>query len=189
MPPRKIDCSVEKINLSILWLLMSAQIGVMTRLKFLLAEKMFHSSVLSGSRLIHQWTMWLFKESANAGHLKALSVYGHLLYFKGVTPLDKGKGVTYLLDAAKQGDVKAQYRMGHIYEQGYAHIQKNHENSVRWFVRAAEQGHLLACRRMAKACAEGELGLAINPDQSRYWEQKTYHCLEKASGMQLSLNS
>ncbi len=187
MPARKLTAQL-KINQSILWLLMSEQIGVMTRLKFLLAEKLFHSSVLRHSRLRHQWVMRLFKASANEGHLKALSVYGHLLYFRGISPLDKGQGINYLLDAARQGDVKAQYQMGCIYEKGYGHLQRNSEQAVRWFVRAAEQGHPLACRRMAKACTEGELGLAINPDQSEYWERKTRHSLEKANGMNLSLN-
>ena len=167
---------------------MSEQIGVMTRLKFLLAEKLFHSSVLRHSKLRHQWVMRLFKESANECHLKALSVYGHLLYFRGISPLDKGQGVNYLLDAAKKGDVKAQYQMGCIYEQGYGHLQKNYESAVRWFVRAAEQGHPLASRRMAKACSDGELGLAVNPEQAIYWEQKTRISLGKASGMSLSLN-
>ncbi len=187
MPARKLTAQL-KINQSILWLLMSEQIGVITRLKFLLAEKLFHSSVLRHSRLRHQWVMRLFKASANEGHLKALSVYGHLLYFRGISPLDKGRGVNYLLDAARQGDVKAQYQMGCIYEKGYGHLQRSSEQAVRWFVRAAEQGHPLACRRMAKACTEGELGLAINPDQSEYWERKTRHSLEKANGMNLSLN-
>ncbi|WP_028304141.1 tetratricopeptide repeat protein [Oceanospirillum maris] len=167
---------------------MSEKIGVMTRLKFLLAEKLFHSSMLRRSKLRHQWVMRLFRESADAGHLKALTIYGHLLYFRGISPLDKGQGAKYLLDAAKQGDVKAQYQMGCIYEDGYGHLLKSNEHAVRWFVRSAEQGHPLACRRMVKACSNGELGLAVNPDQCHYWEQKARRSLEHVNGLNLSLN-
>lgn len=157
--------------------IMSEQTRVVTRLKFFLAEKLFHSSILKGSKLRHQWVMKLFKQSANEGHLKALSIYGHLLYFRGASPVDKGQGANYLLDAAKQGDVKAQYQMACIYEKGYGHIQKNFECAVRWFVRSAEQGHPLACRKLATACEKGELGLAKNPDQAEYWQKKIHRSL------------
>ena len=161
---------------------MSVHVGVMTRLKFLLAEKMFHSTVMRHSRLRHQWIMRLFKASAEGGHLKALSMYGHILYKKGFSPIDKGQGINYLLDAAKMGDQKAQYQIACIYEQGYGHLLKNSENAVRWYVRAAEQGHPVACRRLARACAYGELGLAVNPEQSQYWDQKISQNLNQLHG-------
>lgn len=167
-------------------LIMSEQISVVTRLKFFLAEKMFHSPVLKGSRLRHRWVMAWFKQAASEGHLKAQSMYGHLLYFRGASPVDKGQGANYLLDAAKRGDVKAQYQIACIYEKGFGHLQKNYEKAVRWFVRAAEQGHPLACRKMASACEKGELGLAINPEQVQYWQQKVHRSLEHSSSMTLS---
>ncbi|MAC47239.1 MAG: sel1 repeat family protein [Oceanospirillum sp.] len=166
--------------------MMSEQPRLVTRFKFYLAEKLFHSSVLKGSKLRHQWVMSMFKQAANEGHLKALSIYGHLLYFRGASPVDKGQGANYLLDAAKQGDAKAQYQIGCIYEQGYGHLQKNFENAVRWFVRAAEQGHPLACRKMITACENGDLGLAKNPEQVQYWQQKIHRTLKEASGINLT---
>lgn len=169
-------------------LFMSTPVGTFTQLKFSLAEKLFHSSFLRHSRFRHQWIMRLFKEAANEGHLKALSMYGHLLFFRGVTPVDKGQGINYLLDAAKQGDAKAQYQIACIYESGYGHLLKSTENAVRWFVRAAEQNHPLACRRMAKACEKGELGLVVNMEQALFWSNKVKRFSEPATAAHLSFN-
>lgn len=44
------------------------------------------------------------------------------------------------IDAAKQGDVDAQYNVGLYYYRGQG-VEKNFTQALYWFTKAAEQGH------------------------------------------------
>jgi hypothetical protein len=50
---------------------------------FVIAYALFRSSMQQKSLKKHTFVMKLFRFCADNGHKKALSVYGHLLHFKG----------------------------------------------------------------------------------------------------------
>ena len=80
------------------------------------------------------------------------------------------KGGIYLQRAADQGDMKAQYQMGRIFEEGFEHyFQPNAEKARHYYELAAKQGHQLAVTRMVDIYANGELAVAADESQASYW--------------------
>lgn len=117
--------------------------------------------------------MKLFRFCADNGHRKALSVYGHLLHFKGEGEQNRIQGGIYIQRAAEKGDDKAQYQMGRIFETGYEHyFQPNAAKSVAFYQQAAEQGHQLAIKRLIYVYREGALGLDADPDKEKFWQDR-----------------
>ena len=55
----------------------------------------------------------------------------------------KAQDLEQLRKAAEQGDTRARYNLGHIYDKGEG-VPENDREAVKWFRKAAEQGHALA---------------------------------------------
>ena len=145
--------------------------SLFTRLEYRLAEQLFHTRWLPRSPRTQRLTMHLFQRCANAGHPPALSVYGHMLFHRGLTPQDKARGARYVLEAAQAGDVRAQYQAGQIYEHGCALYPRRDDHAVTWYARAGEDGHPLAAARLARAYREGQLGLPLDDERATHWQQ------------------
>lgn len=142
------------------------------RLEFRIAEQLFHTRwLLPRSSRTQRLTMRLFKRCAEAGHPDALSVYGHMLFHRSVSPQDKARGARYVLEAAQAGDVKSQYQAAQIYEHGCAQYPRREDYAVTWYARAAQSGHFLAAERLARAYQQGELGLTVDSERSAYWQE------------------
>ncbi|SJN14234.1 FOG: TPR repeat, SEL1 subfamily [Halomonas citrativorans] len=142
------------------------------RLEFRLAERLFQNRwLLPRSERTQRLTMRLFKRCAEAGHPDALSVYGHMLFHRSLSPQDKARGARYVVEAAQAGDVKSQYQVAQIYEHGCAQYPRREDYAVTWYARAAQSGHYLAAERLVSAYRLGELGLSIDESQAAYWEQ------------------
>ncbi|MBV1790083.1 sel1 repeat family protein [Marinobacterium sp. D7] len=142
-------------------------------LLFWIAYGLFRSRVWRGSRRRHTLAMKLFRLAADNGNRRALSVYGHLLHFRGEGVANRIQGAIYLQRAAEKGDVKALYQMGRIHEQGFEHhFGIEPAQAVQAYRRAAELGHPLAVKRMVELCREGGLGLSPDAEQLTYWQQK-----------------
>lgn len=140
---------------------------------FYIAYSLFRSSIKQKSLKKHTVVMKLFRFCADNGHRKALSVYGHLLHFKGEGEQNRIQGGIYLQQAAEKGDDKAQYQMGRIFEAGYEHyFQPNAAKSVAFYQQAAEQGHQLAIKRLIDAYREGALGLDADPEKQQFWQDR-----------------
>lgn len=138
---------------------------------FWIANTLFRSRVLQKSRRKHTLVMKLFRYAADNGNKRALSVYGHLLHFRGEGAQNQIQGGIYLQRAADMGDVKACYQMGRIYEQGFAsYFAVDEVKALSYFQQAAEAGHQLAIKRLVEVYSEGELGQSIQPDQVKRWE-------------------
>lgn len=150
---------------------MSQALSLFTRLEYRLAEQLFHTRWLPRSPRAQRLTMRLFQHCAEAGHPAALSVYGHMLFHRGMTPQDKARGARYVLDAAHAGNVRAQYQAGQIYEHGYALYPHRDDHAVTWYARAGEAGHPLAASRLARAYRDGQLGLPVDAERALHWEQ------------------
>ncbi|SHF76379.1 hypothetical protein SAMN02745148_03478 [Modicisalibacter ilicicola DSM 19980] len=145
--------------------------SLFTRLEFRLAEQLFHTRWLPHSPRTQRLTMRLFQRCAEAGHVDALSVYGHVLFHRGVTPQDKAKGALYVLQAAQNGDTHAQYQAARIYEFGCAQYPRRDDRAVTWYARAGESGHPMAAERLARAYRLGELGLSVDAQRSAHWQR------------------
>lgn len=142
-------------------------------LVFMIAYTMFRSFVQKKSRKKHDLVMKLFRFAADNGHQKALSVYGHLLHFRGDGPENRIQGGIYLQQAAEKGDQKAQYQMGRIYEDGFEHyFQMDQVKALNFYTMAAEQGHQLAIKRLVDVFSEGGLGEPVNLSEAQRWQCK-----------------
>lgn len=150
---------------------MSQASSLFTRLEYRLAEQLFHARWLPRSPRTQRLTMRLFQRCADAGHTSALALYGHVLFQRGVSPQDKARGASYVLQAAHNGDSRAQYQAACIYENGCAQYPRRDDHAVTWYARAGEAGHVLAAKRLAQAYRHGELGLAVDPQSASYWER------------------
>lgn len=144
--------------------------SLFTRLEYRLAEQLFHTRWLPRSPRTQRLTMHLFQRCAEAGHLAALSLYGHMLFHRGVTPQDKARGARYVLEAAQAGEIKAQYQAGMIHEHGCTQYPRRDDHAVTWYARAGEAGHPLAAARLAEAYRKGELGLAVDAEHAAHWQ-------------------
>ncbi|WP_129141742.1 tetratricopeptide repeat protein [Modicisalibacter coralii] len=144
--------------------------SLFTRLEFRLAEQLFQTRWLPRSPRTQRLTMRLFQRCAEAGHTSALSLYGHMLYQRGVTPQDKAKGARYVLQAAQTGDARAQYQAARIYEHGCAQYPRRDDHAVTWYARAGEAGHPTAAERLADAYRRGELGLPVDSRRAAQWQ-------------------
>ena len=63
----------------------------------------------------------------------------------------KGKDISSLTEAAKRGDMKAQYELGEKYNKFLA-SDADKENARKWYKKAAEQGHAEAQYALAGLC-------------------------------------
>ena len=138
---------------------------------FKLAYLLFRSPLFKGSSRKHQWIMRLFRFTADNDSCQALSVYGHLLHFRGEGKDNRIQGGIYLQRAADKGDMKAQYQMARIYESGFEHyFPASNDKSLHYYQLAASQGHALAISRLLKVYQLGELGQAVNVKQAERWQ-------------------
>lgn len=144
--------------------------SLFTRLEYRLAEQLFHTRWLPHSPRTQRLTMRLFQRCAEAGHTAALSVYGHMLFHRGLTSQDKARGARYVLQAAQSGDAHAQYQAALIYEYGCAQYPRREDRAVTWYARAGEAGHPLAAERLALAYRGGELGLSFDAERAEQWQ-------------------
>ncbi|WP_293267460.1 sel1 repeat family protein [Neptunomonas sp.] len=138
---------------------------------FSVAFFLFRSSFLKKSQRKHRWVMRAFRFSADNDSRKALSVYGHLLHFRGEDIQNRIQGAIYIQRAADKGDMKSQYQMGKIYESGYEnYFPVSDEKSLHYYRLAGLNGHTLAVSRMVKVYQEGELGLKCDLAETKRWQ-------------------
>lgn len=137
------------------------------------AYRAFRTRHFNQGGRIHRWTLRGFRLAAELGDRRALSFYGHLLFLRGDSTRSRIQGGLYLQQAADQGDPRALYQVGRIYEEGFEHyFRPDAERALSSYRQAAERGHLLAMQRMAEVCEGGELGMAVDPDQARHWRER-----------------
>ncbi|MCV6591260.1 MAG: sel1 repeat family protein [Marinobacterium sp.] len=137
---------------------------------FWLAYGLFRAGPGKGSLKKHNFVMRLFRFAADNHNRQALSMYGHLLHFRGEGVQNRIQGAIYLERAAGMGDIKACYQMGRIFENGFEHYYRpDPERALGWYRQAAEQGHPLAVRRLHDVYREGQLGQSVDEAQAQRW--------------------
>ncbi|NVK39828.1 MAG: sel1 repeat family protein [Oceanospirillaceae bacterium] len=138
---------------------------------FWLAYGLFRSRLLRNSRRKHDFVMKLFRFAADNDCRRALSVYGHLLHFRGDGIANRIQGALYLERAADKGDAKACYQLGRICEQGFEHrFPVNNARALHYYRRAAALRHPLALRRLIEVYRDGALGQAPDSAEASRWE-------------------
>lgn len=143
---------------------------------FWIAFAIFRSPVFKRARWRHTLAMKLFRVAAESGSVRALSVYGHLLHFRGEDVSSRIQGGIYLQRAAEKGDLKALYQMGRIHESGFEHyFPVKPADSLACYRAAAEQGHPLALKRMCAVYEEGGLGEAADSAKAEHWRALQEH--------------
>ncbi|MBF0399763.1 MAG: sel1 repeat family protein [Magnetococcales bacterium] len=75
-----------------------------------------------------------------------------------------------LREAAEQGDVKAQVRMGWIYHEGRG-VPQSDSKAATWYLKAAEKGDVAAQTLIALMLALGE-GVPQNDGLADFWFRK-----------------
>lgn len=116
---------------------------------FWIAYGLFRSPFARTHKARHDFVMKLFRYAADHRSRRALSVYGHLLHFRGDGMQNRIQGALYLQQAADLGDMKAQYQMGKLFEQGYeGFFQQDLLKARHYYSLAARQGHPLALTRL-----------------------------------------
>lgn len=148
---------------------MSPPNQLLAHLEFSLADRFYKLACKPGLQLFGYLTRYLMHHAAKLGHQRTLVVFGQRLLNDGKTTRDRMLGAEYLMQAAHQGNAEAQWHAGRIYEQGLRPFVSSDPNAVTWFARAAEQGHSLACERLAKAYRQGELGLQVSELKAQKW--------------------
>ncbi len=79
-----------------------------------------------------------------------------------------------IVQSAEQGDVKAQYMLGHIYDEGYYEkntVGRDMEKAVHWWRKSAEAGHPDAQYQLAELYGEGR-GVGKDHGESKRWYRK-----------------
>lgn len=149
---------------------MSPSNQFLASLEFSLADRFYKLACKPGLRLFKHLTRGLMHHAADLGHQRTLVVFGQRLLNGGITPRERMLGAEYLIRAAHQGNAEAQWQAGCIYEKGLAPFVASDPNAVTWYARAGDQGHPLACQRLAKAYQQGELGLTANSKKAKEWD-------------------
>src|SRR6185312_9838688 len=72
--------------------------------------------------------------------------------------------------AAVQGHVEAQHRLGFCYENGIG-VEKDAQQAVEWYRQAAIQGHAEAQYKMGSSYSNGN-GVAKNDEEAAEWYRK-----------------
>lgn len=134
-----------------------------------IAFQLFRFPWFKKSRLKHRLVMKLFRYAAEYGSVRALSVYGHLLFFRGEGMANRVQGALYIERAADKGESKAAYQMGKIFEEGYQNYPVNPDRAVKYYSVSAQTGHILAIRRLVDVYSNGELEQTQSGVDAAYW--------------------
>lgn len=101
-----------------------------------------------GGRFPSRLPLKFLQYSADLGHVGAMSGLGCLLYRFGACRAEKRSGMEYIRQAAKCGDLEAQYVLGKTYLSDDHFSQKNKQLAIHWLALAADKGHTLASQKL-----------------------------------------
>lgn len=116
-----------------------------------------------------------FTKAAKENYAPAQVRLGEIL---DASEYDK-EAVDWYRKAAEQGNAAGEYHLGHMYVSGEG-VERNAEKALYWMRLSAGKNYLLALRSLAQAYRKGELGLTIDLDQSKLYEDKA-NILEAAA--------
>jgi len=72
---------------------------------------------------------------------------------------------------AEKGDAMAQFNLAMLYHSGSG-LPQNEAEAVKWYIKSAENGYIIAQEYLAVAYREGWFGLEKDLKKADYWEKK-----------------
>jgi uncharacterized protein len=109
--------------------------------------------------------MALFTKAAEQNYAPAQVRLGELL---DSSEFDK-EAAEWYRKAAEQGYAAGEYALGHMYVNGEG-VEKSADKALYWLKRAASKNNSLAVKTLAQAYRKGELGLTIDLDKAKLYE-------------------
>jgi len=109
-----------------------------------------------------------FAELAEQGDVDAQSILAGAYFFGEGVPKDDIKGLLMYRDAAKQGDVRAQYMLGVIFSMDDV---RNYKEALKWYAKAAEQNFASAQFQIGRMYSKGK-GVLEDDEKTIYWFKK-----------------
>jgi TPR repeat protein/S1-C subfamily serine protease len=117
-----------------------------------------------------QALLWL-QRSANLGYAAAMADLGDLYYYGDGVRQDQREALRWYRQGAEHGDAEAQYDYGLIFHDGSSGQKRSFDAAMKWFLRAAGQGHAAALNMVGYMYDMGE-GVPENPAEAVRWYQK-----------------
>ena len=118
--------------------------------------------------------MTLFHQSADMGFVEAISELGTSYMFGWGAKKDVSRGLNYLLDAAKRGDINARKNLAF-----YDSIQRNNQHAIRHLKLSAAAGSPSCMKYVRRNFLSGKIGKAELEDVLRANQQR-YSASRKA---------
>jgi TPR repeat protein len=147
---------------------------IKARLGYAVARRLLRWPALVKQPRVWAWMEGQFARMAALDDVAAQSFYGHLLVFRGRGFGAREEGIRLLSKAAAAGDAKSAYQLGVLSLAGDTRNAPDGIVTARWWTIAADAGHPLAARRLAELYAQGEHGLAADPQLAeRYAHRAT----------------
>ncbi len=117
----------------------------------------------------------LMTNAANQGYTPAQVRLGDIL---NTSDYDT-EAVAWYRKAAELDDPAGAYSLGKMYLRGEG-IEKNEEKALYWISQAARKDYVPALRFFANAYQLGELGLTVDTDKAKRWEDRANYFENKA---------
>ena len=109
-----------------------------------------------------------FVELAEQGDANVQSQLAGMYFFGDGVPKDDIKGLLMYRDAAKQGDVRAQYMLGVIFSMDDV---QNYKEALKWHAKAAEQNFASAQFQIGRMYSRGK-GVLEDDEKTICWFKK-----------------
>ena len=113
----------------------------------------------------------LAQRAASKGYARAMSKLSEMYRNGRGVPAHFKKSLEWKLAAARAGHAQSQWIVANKYWKGAGGVEKNHEEAVHWYRRAAENGYPAAMMHYADALERG-IGTQQDLDEAFRWCQK-----------------
>ncbi len=98
-------------------------------------------------------------------------------YVDAFTAAESGnyhRAASLMTPLANEGNAQAQFNLALMYHGGLG-VERNEEEAVRWYHRAARSGSKQAQEFLSVGYQEGWFGLPRDPARARYWEERVHN--------------
>jgi TPR repeat protein len=127
-------------------------------------EEYMTNAEVSFERLDIVESMAWYRRAAEAGHVPAQVRLAYLLD----NAEENAEALKWYRLAAQQEDAEAEFGLARLFASGEG-VERDYEQAVFWFTRAAQQNYLPAIHVLALAYEKGQLGLQVDYDKTLYW--------------------
>lgn len=143
---------------------------LLARCFYFIGRVLFKTGLAGQSEKIHHFCMRQLQRSADLGYQPALLLFGQILSYRGVTAMNKRRGVEYLAQLAERS-VQARFMLA----EQLAHnddVVLIHHDPLSLYESAANEGHIMAALRLSQAYKYGKWGAQQDADQAQMWSDR-----------------